>query len=247
MMKNYSKGKIFALVFVVFAIGVFVCLEGRIVQAEAEKEVTHWNSASLSFFYNEQSEAALTEFLSEWEIQPMLWPTKKEIESCLGVATEDQKKDFMKWIRRLLKDEWVPDEITDYLLPLRKWAKESKTWKEDGKNDAFLCRYAIDNYLIHIVQSAWYLTITVREMNDTPPVEKVDHIDFARQTFLRFWQGNVSQLDLAQQQSQNITKGSMLFGKEGVLFMTDGKVVKFRLTKFLSGKALFAPPYRFPE
>ena len=241
-MKYCNKAK--KLVLSVLITAAF--LGWQAVKAETKKEVTDWNSPSLSFFCNEQSKADLMNLLPEWDIQPMTWPTEEEIENCRGTATEAQKKECVKGIKEYLKDEWIPDEITSHLLPLRKWAKVSEDWKEKGKADVFLCRYCIDNYLIQIMDGNWTIIITIKEISDTPPLKKPDQKDFVSKISKTFWKGGPLEMPLAQQQPKNMTKGGVRFGKMGWNFITDGKLIKYELTKMFPGYIAggFPDPYQ---
>jgi hypothetical protein len=216
---------------------------GKKIQAEAMKKATDWNSPSLSFFFSEQSKTELMGILPAWEVQSMTWPTESEIKSCRGIATEIQKKECENKIKEYLKDEWVPTEITSYLLPLRKWTKSSLGRKDERKADVFLCRYCIGNYLIQIMDGNWAMIITIKEMADTPPLKKDDHKNFVSNIFRTFFKGELTEMPLARQQPQNITEGGIRSGKTGLTFITDGKFTKFEAKKILSGPRMFPDSY----
>ncbi len=239
---KYCNKKVVLLV-MIFVAAVFVYLGGKIVKAEVKNKATNWNSPSLSFFYDEQSKDNLIKSLPEWNIQPMIWPTKEEIESHLGVATENQKEECIKWIKKYLKDEWVPWEISSYILPLRNWGKPDTHWKEKGKADVFLCRYSICNYLIQIMDGNWAIIITVKEVSNIPPVKKDAHKNFVSKKFELFWKGEPSRMRLAQQQPANVTRGGINFGERWATFVSDGKFTQFKMKK-ISGHRLFPDPYK---
>jgi len=244
-MKYCNKIKTPALL--ALAIIVFVGVER--VKAETKKRATDWNSPSLSFFYNEQSRDDLTRSLPsvewdiQWDILPMIWPTKEEIENCCGVATKQQKEECVNEIREYLKDEWIPSELASCLLPLRKWAKPSISWKDERKADVFLCRYCADNYLIQIMDGNWAIIITIKDITNTPPLKKADHKDFVSKIFKSFWKSQMLNMRLAEQQSENITRGGVNIGERWTTFVTDGKFVKFETKKRLSGPRAFPDPY----
>ena len=232
-----------------FVLAIIVFAGAETLKAEAKKKPTDWNSPSLSFFYNEQSIDELTKSLPssewdiQWDIQPMLWPTEEEIGNCRGTATESQKKECVKGIKEYIKDEWVPDELASYLLPLKKWAKPSISWKDERKADVFLCRYCAGNYLIQIMDGNWAMIVTVKEITNIPPLKKDDHKDFVSKIFRAFWKGDLLKMRLAEHQAENITRGGINFGERWVTFVTDGKFVKFEIKKRLPGPRAFPDPY----
>ena len=238
-MKHCNKDKTLVLLALVAA----VLAVGQIVKAETKKKATNWNSSSLSFFYNEQSKADLIKSLPEWNVQPMIWPTEEEITNCRGVATENQKEECVKEIRNYFKDEWIPDEIASYLLPLRKWAKPSISYSDERKADVFLCRYCMDNYMIQIMDGNWAIIITIKDITDAPPFKKDDHQNFVSNIVRTFLRGELLETQLAKQQLPNITKGGIRVGKTGWLFVTDGKFIKFEMKKRPLGPRSFPDPY----
>lgn len=104
-MRYSNNVKIFVLLIVIFATAVVTSFVGRIVNAEVKK-ATNWNGPNLSVFHSVESQKRAMKDLPEWKTQLMLWPTESEIRNHLAIATKEQEKECMKWIRQFLKDTY---------------------------------------------------------------------------------------------------------------------------------------------
>ena len=226
-----------------FAGCLILSVEKFVTAEEAKTKKTDWKVSQKSLFFNQERQTALMQELPDWDIQTMIWPPKSELETCLAVATEVQKHECLVWLKRFIKKELVPADINEHLLPLKEWAKLDKNWKKNGKEDVFMTKYQIGDYLIHIVDAGWRTIVTVTKTDTTPSMPKEAHVDFVSKIIALFCRKQPTKIELAAKQGSIVTEGGIL-GLPAT-FITDGKFVRFEMTKLLKGPRAFPPLYRF--
>ncbi len=76
----------------------------------------------------------------------------------LGARTPQAAcKEAEQWIRRVLKPQWVPDDLAARLQPLQ---------REPASQSVIVCRYATDGYAIQINQSRASMWVVIKPMNE---------------------------------------------------------------------------------
>ncbi len=95
------------------------------------------------------------------------WPRLEDIKQ-KRVADEDvppgQLEGTVNWIRKKIQDKWLPDDLKERLIPLRRL---------DGKNDYFIVRYQVDGWLVQIKDSTW-LYITAKPVDALPDCNDIN-------------------------------------------------------------------------
>jgi hypothetical protein len=78
----------------------------------------------------------------------------------LGAQTpQAAAKEAEQWVRRVLKPEWVPNDLAARLRPLR---------REPASQSIIICRYLIDGHAIQIDQSRGSMWIIIRPLQPKP-------------------------------------------------------------------------------
>jgi len=241
MFRSENLRKVIAIAgCLVFAGCSILTVEKSTTVEEARPKRVNWKVSQKSLFFNQERQTALMQELSDWVTQTMIWPPKSEVETFLAAATEAQKHKCMLWLKRFIKEEWIPSDIDEHLLPLKGWAKVNRNWKKNGKEDGFLTKYQMGDYLIQIVDTGTNTIITVTKTDTTPPLPKKAHVDFVSKMTTLFFPKQPIKIKGVKHGSI-VTKGGI--SGPSAYFITDGKFVSFKMTK--RELKTFAPPYRF--
>lgn len=243
--------------------------EKSLEEEKQNKVVAEWNDKRIAF-NNTESERKAIEALPEWVSQPMLWPENSDILQHKAVVTEKQKTNCITRLREFMKDEWIPNNIGQYLVPMENWAKSDEYWKEKNrKADVFIVNYKIDNYLIYIVEGKDMVTVSIKETDIKSTVSEDEYTGFIFNIAQKFLVKDIlpkskNEIKWFKRKGEEPNNGNWLcssvkvvidskgrkaiptkdaakIGAMNVRFYTDGKFVQFVI---LSDFQAFLNPYQ---
>lgn len=205
------------------------------------------------------------------------WPSDKKIASLLRlsdekmsdaekkrpypnwVSTEKQtvteaKRMATKWIRTVLKNEWIPDDIDVRLIALDSYI---------NSYDAICVRYEYNGYYIQIVQTNPEIVIIIKsiftkgkEQNDIKVNLKEKQIEFVYKKTGLFFNESEKIKKISTTKIKTFSKG--LIGKPeqrnvvgalnqwwgNIYWWTDGETIAFSILKYYGGAGI---PFGLPK
>ncbi len=266
--KERIKGKMFMRYFKWFIIINVLswCLQNStFAQEEAVSKMSKEIPAGVQLFSDETLRNASD---IEDKRAYFIWPSTKEIASRLcpsdeeisvaeqkrpysyWIATERQtvteaKRMAAKWIRTVLKNEWIPDDLDIRLMALNSYV---------NGYDAICIRYAYNKYYIQIVQTNSEIAVTIKPFSQKREIQQIGS-EVKQKEFIS------KKIELFFNESGNIRKVSTLKietfpggfqGKpvpakiEGasnqwwgrIHWFTDGETIGFLIPKYYGGSGI---------
>jgi hypothetical protein len=92
-----------------------------------------------------------------------------------AVSPDTANKQAIKWIRLVLKPEWIPEDIHRFIIPLR---------DEKPERSTVICRYNINGTSIQISQTRWAMSVLLN-ISDKEKIENAEA--FAEATFKKYF------------------------------------------------------------
>lgn len=233
-----------------FSISIFFILAHSTMLFGENKIASNWNDANFFIFDNKINEEKAKRELSEYGFQSMIWPKENEISKYKSEASEKQKKECVEWISKILKKEWIPNDISSHLVPLQNWGKSNEHWKEKKrKGDVFITNYKIENYIFFIVEGVNKIQISIKNINVESSLSEDKYIDFVLNNAEKFLNKIILPDNENEIKWKKANKGSWIPQSElnspalFVHYFTDGKIIQFEITKSFEGPRLFYDPY----
>jgi len=113
--------------------------------------------------------AAIAEHFHPFKKAAVCWPTAKQIAESRAAVNEKAAKEAidltMKWIKLMLRPEWVPEQSSIDFFPMKAYIQ---------KNDAIYCRYKIKNYAFQIISTYWSMIIIIKDISQNQPLGNIE-------------------------------------------------------------------------
>ena len=170
------------------------------------------------------------------------WPTKERIKNELvteGNAVNQAKASAVEWIKKVLQDKWIPQDINDHLIALNDYTKG---------HDEIRARYMIDDYAIQIIQDTARIFVLLQKIdpNSTAVEEKTKRIQLAADVIRTFLKEHKKIVKISCQNEGTQLRYGLLEGRPGSVeieemgiywwgrtyWKTDGQTVILTMLKF---------------
>jgi hypothetical protein len=254
---------------VVALIGLLCLVGGRGLASGGPQEV-RWNTNARSAILNKD---ALTSqaVLLPWKIAQMTWPPESEITACSVRAPAEAQAAGMGWIRRFVRQEFLPADLESHLVAMKDWGLIRERTQQKRCCDVFIARFNKGPLVAHIQESPYNVVICVadeRLSNAAAANQKGFVLEMAKQLLSEGLQP-ASQSDVSAYGDPSVGEKTAKFswpttsvrttdsnGKRCISYVqaqkngaiharaeTDGRFIRFEIIKYAGGPAIFSDPY----
>ena len=259
--------------FMPFVAAVSLCAQAGAAEGEAGAEQVSWNAQVSAGVLSTDSLLEVAESLPAWKARQMTWPGPQEIETYSVEPGYQKRAECVKWLRKFLKPECIPDGIHDHLVAMKQWGQVWEKKDPSKASDAFIVRYRLRGLVFQIFETPFNVVVTAGGAQVEEPV--ADHKQFildAMRTVLReglYTEGNTRAFTVmkgASPQSPvtsvcwtpdycitNYGPGSVWsvsgvkvaeIGARSIDADSDGRFVRFDIRKDEDGAGTFRDPYK---
>jgi hypothetical protein len=112
---------------------------------------------------NRDELAKLGRVLPGWKIKQCTWPGGKEISAKRVKVDERLKLSCMGWLRKFMDSEQLPEDFARHLIAMKNWGLIRKESEQKRLCDVFVARFKKDHYVVHIQESPYNVVIAVAD------------------------------------------------------------------------------------
>jgi len=98
----------------------------------------------------------------QWLQQSMNWPSLLERRVHAGISTYDQRAGMLAWLDAALEARPLPPELTLNAVEMRNWLVLYSDWARDAGADAFVMRFTLGGYALHVTEAPTNLIVLAR-------------------------------------------------------------------------------------
>ena len=93
----------------------------------------------------------------------MLWPSQEDVDANSVPVDQKTSDECVKWLRKLLKEDFLPNSIGKHLVAMDRWGTYWPKEKGMKRLDVLICRFEQAPYTVHIQESLAHVTVTVAD------------------------------------------------------------------------------------
>jgi tetratricopeptide (TPR) repeat protein len=245
-----------------------VLLGAATVSAE-EEFVREFNSPAHELVKDVYERGRLLTNTPQWAAQLLHWPPAGELQAHLAIRDDALAAEATAMAARVLQPDYLPDDLTDWWIPLRDWNVFYIDWVDHGGADAFLANFSVDETRFQVADTPNNVIVGIRPSTgrgpglssrqwvvdvarafvsvDLHPIDLEDHALF--RVLRRDESGEIVEGDWIPQGPERRTSApDSALEIERVTYFSDSHVVVLAAPKFLWDPTSLANPFvdRFP-
>jgi hypothetical protein len=128
---------------------------------------------------NEIEKSKLIMHAPQWSVQLLEFPSNKTIDAYSGKASPGAVSEAALWLDRILKQQYLPKDVSAHLLALKNYAVLYRDWIDHGGSDAFLVKYQADSIVFQILETPNYVLIACKDLSQRNAEPVSAHVNFA--------------------------------------------------------------------